>query len=195
MPVGLEGQGGVARALAAVGERLAHAGEPCAIVVLGGAAINPLGVVDRATRDVDVLARQAPDGKTIEPPDPLPAALLDAIAAVAHDLGLESNWMNTTVADQWRFGLPPGLEERIEWRAFGGLAVGIVARRDLVFFKLYAAADDTGPASVHVKDLLALRPSDEDLDLAADWVSEQDPSPEFRSTVAKVVAYARRTLR
>ena len=152
MAMDLEGRRGIERALSAVGERLAHAGEPCSIVVLGGAAINLLDIANRPTRDVDVLARRASDGGTIEPPDPLPPALRDAMAAVAYDLRLEQDWLNTTVADQWRFGLPP-------------------------------------------KDLLALRPGDEELDRAAEWVSGQDSSPDFHAVVAKVVAHVRRTLR
>jgi hypothetical protein len=69
--------------------------------------------------------------------------------------------------------------------------VGLVDRRDLVFFKLYAAADATGPASIHVSDLLALRPTDADLRAAAAWVRTQDPSPAVATAVEKVVAYVR----
>lgn len=63
---------------------------------------------------------------------------------------------------QWRFGLPQGLTERLEWRTYGALQVGIVNRRDLVCFKLYASADQTGPDNVHVRDLLALKPDGRD---------------------------------
>lgn len=178
----------------AVGERLAYANDPCAIVVLGGAAMNLLGIVDRPTIDVDILARADAAG-TILPPDPLPAALRHAIAAVAHDQGLLETWMNTTVADQWRFGLPPGLPERLEWRTYGALRVGIVSRRDLICFKLYASADQTGPDNVHVRDLLALAPNAEELTSAATWVRGQDASPDFQVIVGKVVAYVQTALR
>jgi hypothetical protein len=43
-------------ALTRVGELLAAAGQPTAIVVLGGAALNLHGYVRRATADVDVVA-------------------------------------------------------------------------------------------------------------------------------------------
>jgi hypothetical protein len=194
MPPTLSGRAAVEAALNAVGERLAYASEPCTIVVLGGAAVNLLGIVDRPTIDVDVLAR-ADEAGAIHPPDPLPDALQRAIAAVARDQGLLEHWMNTTVADQWRFGLPPGLAERIEWRSYGGLRVGIVGRRDLICFKLYASADQTGPDNVHVRDLLALKPNDEELGWAAEWVRSQDPSPQFHQTVGKVVEYVGNALR
>jgi hypothetical protein len=189
----LQGRTAIEAALMALGERLAHAHQPCAIVVLGGAALNLLAIVDRPTIDVDVLAR-ADDTGAIRPPDPLPETLRRAIAAVARDRGLLENWMNTTVADQWRFGLPPGLAERIEWRTFDALRVGIVGRRDLICFKLYASSDQTGPDNVHVRDLLALKPNAEDLEWAAAWVRAQDPSPEFQAVVSKVVAYVQNAL-
>ena len=190
----LQGRTAIEAALVALGERLAYEQEPCAIVVLGGAALNLLAIVDRPTVDVDVLAR-ADDTGAIRPPDPLPETLRRAIAAVARDRGLLENWMNTTVADQWRFGLPPGLAERIEWRTFGALRVGIVGRRDLICFKLYASSDQTGPDNVHARDLLALKPDAEDLEWAAAWVRAQDPSPEFQVVVTKVVAYVQDALR
>ena len=97
--------------------------------------------------------------------------------------------MNTAVAFQWVTGLPPGLEQRVEWRDFAALRVGLVAREDLVAFKLYASADQTGPASVHVSDLLALRPTPRELSEAAAWIRTQDASPDFHVVVDRVIAY------
>ncbi|OGT99792.1 MAG: hypothetical protein A2085_00435 [Gemmatimonadetes bacterium GWC2_71_10] len=191
----LPGRAALETALTAVGERLAHAGQPCRIVVVGGAAMNLLGLVDRATIDVDVLALGEAAG-AIRPPDPLPPALRDAIAAVARDTGYASDWINTTVADQWRFGLPPDLARDLEWRTYGGgLTVGIVSRRTLVYFKLYASADQTTPDNVHTKDLLALAPSDAELEAAAAWVRTQDAGTDFHAVVQKVVDYVRAALR
>jgi hypothetical protein len=191
----LSGRAAVESALAAVGGRLAHANAPCSIVVVGGAALNLAGMLDRPTIDVDVLARVADVDGTIQPPEPLPASLRRAIAAVARDLGLAEDWMNTAVADQWQFGLPPGLSERLEWRSFGALRVGIAHRRDLICFKLYASADQTGPDNVHVRDLIALQPDAEELEWAAEWVRSQDPSPAFQTVLDRVVSYVADALR
>ena len=54
--------------------------------------------------------------------------------------------MNTGPALQWKQGLPEGLQDRIEWRRYAALRVGVVDRRDLIHLKLYAAADATGPS-------------------------------------------------
>jgi len=179
----------VEKMFAAVGDRLREGGATASIVVLGGAALNLLGFVDRPTRDVDVLARRDDETGALRHPEPLPAALVKAIVEVALDFGEPRDWMNTAVAFQWVTGLPPGLEQRIEWRAFGALRVGLVAREDLIAFKLYASADQTGPASVHVSDLLALRPTPQELVQAAAWIRTQDASPDFHVVVDRVVAY------
>ena len=94
------------QALRAVGELLARRGQSAAIVVVGGTALNLLQVVERATRDVDVIASAAPraDGPPVDVrrPDPLPQSLADAIATVGRDLGLPPDWVNTTVAGSGR---------------------------------------------------------------------------------------------
>jgi hypothetical protein len=181
----------IERPLRAVGDLLAAAGQRVGIVILGGAALNLLGVTDRATRDVDVLALARGARSRLARPEPLPAALTSAAARVARDLGLAPDWLNAGVASQWDTGLPRGLAGRLHWRRYGGLDVGVVDRRDLVFFKLYAAADDTGPGSVHVGDLLALRPSDVELTAAAAWVRKQDPSPAMAAALEQAIAYVR----
>jgi hypothetical protein len=173
--------------LNAVGDQLAAVGASYSIVILGGAAMNLHGFVRRPTRDVDVLALVA-EGR-IESPDPLPAPLVQAIATVARDHRLPADWMNTAPAGQWRTGLPQGLQSRLEWRGYGALRVGLVAREDLIAFKLYAAADQTGPGSVHVTDLLALHPTRAELESADEWVRSQDPTPDFHRVLDKVIDY------
>jgi hypothetical protein len=144
------------QALRATGELLARRGQTAAVVVVGGTALNLLRVVERVTRDVDVIATATlqPEGSPtgIQPPEPLPKALTDAIGTVARDLGLP--------------------------------------RLDLIYLKLYAAADDISPASRHVADLLALRPTADELAAAQAWISQtQDPSPSVAAALARVIAH------
>jgi hypothetical protein len=195
----LNGKTGIEQALGLLGELMAARGERLRIVVIGGAAMNLLGFVSRATTDVDILAFGAPDGAAsdgapiiVEPPAPLPDWLVRDIQIVAQDAGLDRLWLNCGPAGQWKQGLPPGLATRIEWRAFGPLAVGLVGRIDLIYFKLYAAADQTGPESVHFQDLLALRPQAAELLAAEVWVRQQDPSPGFVDVLRKVAIHAER---
>lgn len=188
----------IERGLGAVGDLLAAEGVEIGIVVVGGTALNLLGIVQRTTNDVDVLAilqnRAGSGGVTLAPPDPLPEPLQRAIARVARDFQLPEDWMNTVVGLQWQTGLPPGLERRLRWRRYEGLRVGLVARYDLIFLKLYAAADSGGPSGVHFQDLLALRPTEHELQAAVAWVREQDPTPEFSTIVEQVMTHARERL-
>lgn len=183
-------------ALRALGEILASQGEHAAVVVIGGTALIMQGLVTRVTRDVDVIAisHDPPERerKVIEAPEPLPDILTRAIARVARDYNLPDDWMNTTVGLQWKSGLPEGFEERIHWKQYNGLWVGLADRYDLIFFKLYAAADSEGPTSVHFQDLMALQPNNEELDAAAQWVRTQDPSAPFAQILDEVLKYAKR---
>jgi hypothetical protein len=197
----LTGPADLDEALTLVGELLAAEGHEYAVTILGGAALNLLGIVERTTDDVDILAFATPrpggapeQGTLHEPPEPMPEPLERAARTVARDLELDPAWLNTGPALQWRAGLPPGLARRVEWRRYAALWVGVVDRYDLIFFKLFAAADSSGTGSVHYQDLLALRPSAEELEAAAAWVRTQDASPEFANVLDRVVTHVRTDL-
>ncbi len=191
-------------ALSRAGDLLALDGERYAVVVLGGAAINLLAIDDRATTDVDVVAftRDGRPGLELCPPPPdLPPALERVVVAVARDMELEPDWMNTGPALQWQQGMPEGLAARVHWRHFGpasspdiGLDVGLVDRYDLIFFKVYAAADHATPRSVHYRDLIALKPSEADLESAAIWIKSLNASPEYFRVVDDLIAHVRQQL-
>ncbi len=62
--------------LHALADQLAAHGEHYTLAVVGGSALLALGLVSRATRDVDVLA--IVEDRGLVSAQPLPAALLDA---------------------------------------------------------------------------------------------------------------------
>lgn len=188
----LSGSADIGQALRRVGELLEAAGHPYAIVIIGGAALGLLEVVARTTRDVDILAFVHPRGRgawtLVPPPQPLPEPLAAAISTVGQDLGLVENWLNTGPALQWRSGLP--LATRVQWRQYAALTVGIAGRKDLIWLKLFAAADDL-PSGRHTRDLMALDPTDAELEEAASWVKTQDAGDAFPGIVDEVVNYVR----
>ncbi|MGH3170794.1 MAG: hypothetical protein ACRDN0_33600, partial [Trebonia sp.] len=92
--------------LGALAEQLQALGCHLEIVVIGGSALTALGLVRRATRDVDLLAI-AENGE-LRRAEPLPEAILVARAAVAADFGLAEDWLKTGPTDLLRGGLPDG---------------------------------------------------------------------------------------
>jgi len=179
------------RIFQALGEILEVQGEEIGIVIAGGLALKVLGIVDRTTSDLDVLAIGDLSGEdvptSIRRPDSMPPGIQEAIRRVARDFGLPDDWLNTDVAAQWETSLPPGLEDRITWHKYAALHVGVISRQDLIAFKLYAAVDRT-KESVHYKDLVALAPTDAELEFAERWITEdEDPSPVIRDQLQQVI--------
>jgi hypothetical protein len=66
-----------------------------------------------------------------------------------------------------------------------------VGRRTLVALELVAAVD-SGPRSVHVQDLLALDPTESELEEAQRWAMTQDVYEGFTSMIAQVIEHVRR---
>lgn len=163
--------------LTALGEQLAALGVRIEIVVIGGAALMALGLVDRTTSDIDVLAFGSTEG--LKSANPLPGPLAVARDRVARDFELEPDWLNPGPADLLRFGLPDGFMERVETRGFGAaLTVHFAGRFDQIHFKLYALVDQG--AGRHEDDLRALKPTRKELLSGARWAMTHDPSEGFR---------------
>ena len=174
--------------LGALGEILDAEGVSVDILIVGGAALTLAGwIPPRPTQDVDVLARVdvSAHGLVLEPPETLPAEFRSAIGRVARDFDLPETWMNTEIALQWKTGLPPSATEGISWLDYGSLGVGLAGRQTMIALKLFAAVD-RGPDSVHYQDLVALQPTETELDAAAEWVNSQDATTEFPRIVNEV---------
>jgi hypothetical protein len=162
------------------------------IVICGGSALIATGLVNRTTRDVDVLALLR-DARELGPLGSLPPSLSAVAAQVAQVLGLSADWLNTgpqslvkpSLDDQ---GLPPGLVSRLIARQYGSrLTVHFVSREDQVYLKIPAAADQGGP-SRHLQDLLTLKPTAEELEAACRWaIAVVDSSPAFVETVRRMI--------
>lgn len=171
-------------ALSALEEQLRAAGVSFELVVIGGSALQSLGLIDRATRDVDVVALVADEG--LSSADPLPEALLGAASRVARDFDLPPGWLNSGPADLLRLGLPDGFERRMVTTVVGpALTIHLASRVDQIHFKLYAMVDQG--SGRHEADLGALAPSKGELRDAAAWAMTHDPSEGFRRELEAVL--------
>jgi hypothetical protein len=83
--------------LGALEEQLRALDKQQEIVVIGGSALTALGLVRRATRDVDLVA--IAEGGRLLPASPLPDALKEARDRVARDFDLDPNWLNAGPTD------------------------------------------------------------------------------------------------
>src|SRR4051812_28330479 len=92
--------------LEALAEQLAALGATYELLIIGGSALQALGLVDRPTSDVDVVGLL--DGTSIITPLPLPAPLEQARDRVARDFGVPRQWLNPGPAELLDHGLPGG---------------------------------------------------------------------------------------
>ncbi len=139
-----------------------------------------LGLIDRATADVDLIGVK--DGSLYRPATEPPEPLLSAAADVAVAPGISGEWINSAPASLMELGLPLGWEERVEIRRYGALEIHLTSRFDQVCFKLYAATD-RGPDDEHFHDLVQLAPTRQELLSAAAWTRTHDRSEGFRSVL------------
>jgi len=180
------GQQDAERILQALGEQLSAGGSRFELVAIGGSALLSLGLIDRRTRDVDLVALLEDD--QLVTPKPLPPALVEARDRVARDFGLDEDWLNAAPSSLLDFGLPDGFLGRVETRTFGpALTVHFASRLDQIHFKLYALVDQ-GPGK-HEADLKSLAPTRDELLQAAAWARTHDPSEGFRTMLLSALRY------
>jgi hypothetical protein len=178
--------------LKALGEQLEGLlDKPVELLVCGGSALNILGLVQRTTEDVDILAyvRRDEKGKvSIIRADPLTPELTEAAKKVARDFNLPERWLNPGPASAVDLGLPDGIMERVVTRRFGqNLTIHFLGRYDQIHFKLYAAMDQG--SGKHLDDLLALKPTSDEIEQAARWSMTHDISDGFKQSLKGLLNY------
>lgn len=165
-------------ALTTLGEVLSSRRLRFEVVAVGGGALLLLGLLDRPTKDLDIVALA--HGDDLRTSEPFPPELAQACAEVGRAMGLLPNWMNAGPTSLLDYGLPDGFVARAERRTYGGgLVVHVASRLDQIHLKFYAAVDD-GPDGKHAQDLRRLAPTHEELRAAARWAVTHDTSAPFR---------------
>ena len=164
------------------GRLMLNGSKECGRVVCGGTALNALGLVQRTTQAVDIVALMD-NARELVDPAPLPLELLAAANEVADTLKLSKDWLNNGPSSGdgglFRLGLPRGFKERLVKNFQGDrLAIYYASRLDQIHFKLYAAIDQLG--SYHAADLKELKPTEAELLQAFQWTTTHDPSDGFR---------------
>ena len=154
--------------LAAFDQYLADRGLALEAVVVGGAALNLLGVITRQTRDCDILYPALP-------PEVLAAARAFAADVTAAGGKLKEDWLNNGPSALAPL-LPGGWELRLQ-EAFRGevLVLRSLHRSDLLKSKLFALCD----RALDLADCLAMAPTPAELAEAIIWLKPQDLNPHW----------------
>lgn len=179
------GKDALERALVALGQVLKGRGLEYELVAIGGGSLLLRGLLERTTRDVDILSVIV-EGSHVSA-EPLPGDLVEAVRDVARLHGLDEKWLNAGPTSLLDFGLPAGFDDRLVTHRYGALTLHVAGRLDQVHFKLYAAVDQ-GPDSKHMADLRKLEPTHEDLLAAAAWARSHDPSEGFLDMSAQLLS-------
>ena len=172
-------------ALELAGTYLEDRGLSFEVVAIGGSALLLLGVIDRPTQDLDLIALV--ESGSYHKLEELPPALAETRDAVAAHLDLAPDWINTGPCDVMDHGLPEGFAGRCLSETFGSLTLHIAGRFDQICLKLHAAADRGDPTGKHAHDLGALEPTAGELVVAARWAQTHDPSAGFRAVLVLVL--------
>lgn len=148
---------------------LAARGLKLRATVIGGAALQLMGVIARPTKDCDVL-------------DPaLSAGILEAADEFASQSGgaLDRGWLNSGPASLLRT-LPPGWIERRQLLYVGDvLELFTLGRDDLLRSKLFALVD----RNIDLADCVALAPTRDEMHALLPWLDEQDGNSEWPAHV------------
>ncbi len=171
-------------ALKVLGQLLADRGHHYEIVVVGGGSLLLLKLLERTTKDLDLVA-VVEKGEFISAKS-LPQVLVDAAGEVGRALELGKDWLNSGPAPLFEMGLPSGFETRMHTRHYSGLTVHLADRFDQICFKLYASVDQ-GPQSKHFSDLMTLKPTTQELEKAKNWCQSHDVSEIFAEMINEVL--------
>ena len=146
-------------------------------IVIGGAALNLLGIVSRLTNDCDVLDPNIPNEILKASED----FALNKIAKEPNCL-IKKDWLNNGPTSL-KQNLPKFWEARTQ-PLFIGKAIEFhtLGRPDLIMTKLYAHCDRQSD----LFDCLALKPSIQELKDSIEWVKYQDAKPKWPAHVEEI---------
>jgi hypothetical protein len=143
-------------------------------VVIGGAALNLLGVVSRYTRDCDILDPEIPT--TV-----ITASQNFAIELRRQGQNLRDDWLNNG-PESLKKNLTNGWQKRlVELYKGKAMHFSTLGRSDLVKTKLFAFCD----RGTDRQDYLMFKPNHTELIEALEWVKDQDANPDWPKYVSE----------
>ena len=162
-----------------VDEELARIGEKRTLIICGGGALIVMGIIDRQTRDVDVLEPE------------IDSLLKDIATRVGREFGLSEKWLNNG-PQSLRRDLNSGWEKRTT-SIFKGKSLELLGlgRPDLIASKLFAFCDREDD----FEDVISLKPTKSELEDIFPWVLKRDTSPYWPKRVEDCFSRLRKKLK
>ncbi|MGK5084447.1 DUF6036 family nucleotidyltransferase [Bdellovibrionota bacterium FG-1] len=142
-------------------QALAKLSENRILIVCGGSALLVVDLIDRTTRDIDVITPE------------LDTVLKDLATLIGKRHGLEEGWLNNGPASLAR-DLEPGWKNRTE-SIFQGVALRLesLGKRDLLASKLFAFCDRD---EQDLDDIWGMAPSWSEVESLRNWLLDRDAS-------------------
>jgi hypothetical protein len=143
------------------------------LVVCGGSALLAQEIISRSTEDVDILAMRDQEGG-VDVAFPMPPTLKEAAAAVADELKLGGNWLNSAASMHFPdlHLLPASFWQDLDTRDYGDyLKISFVTRAGQIQLKMYAALNRAKPRDLD--DLRILAPTSDETADALRWVLDR----------------------
>jgi len=146
-------------------------------VLIGGSALGLMGIIQRPTRDFDILVPELP-------PEIASAARDFAKAQGEAGVDLQDDWLNNGPM-QLADALPAGWRDRVQ-RIFEGqvLVLSTLGRSDLLRSKLFALCD----RGTDLPDCVALAPTPDELAECVPWLEKQDGNELWPAHVHETLA-------
>jgi hypothetical protein len=163
--------------------------EPLHVVVCGGAALIAVGLVARATQDVDIIALLRANEAKVEILENkiLPPEVKRLVAEIGMELGIRKDWLNFGARPLIAFGFPPDMTKRLIRKSYGiCLTVSFISRFNQVHFKMFAAMDPKD-GTRHLADLLDLKPREKEVQASISWLLGRKYSPQFKAALCQVL--------
>jgi len=176
-------------ALTTLGKQMALAyAQDVQILCCGSSGLCVLEILSRPTKDIDALAFIV-DAHQLKPIDKFSPEMELAIAKTAGIHRLGHDWFNPEASVLLERGLPDGILERSALHAqqYGPcLRVQFIARMDQVALKLYAAMDPA-KGRRHEEDLVAMKPTQDEINHGVTWLRSWPSNTAFKKRLAFIV--------
>jgi len=132
-------------------------------IIIGGAAMQLLGLTDRVTKDCDVLSPK------------ISSKLKEVSKEFAKEHGLSDDWLNngpeTLIRD-----LPTDWQKNVISLYQGkNLKLFTLSRTDFLRSKLFAFVD----RGIDLQDLIKLKPTKAEIEQLEEWLKERDGNPDW----------------